>query len=60
MKIPKGVTPVTEDEKKSIAAEITASTQDTVDQRPETDFHFFSDTEVTKYVICERCSASCA
>lgn len=32
-------------EKKS---ESLVSTQETVDKRPEADFHFFSDTEVTK------------
>lgn len=28
--------------------ESVTSTQETTDKRPETDFHFFSDTEVTK------------
>ena len=28
--------------------EPTISTQEITDKRPETDFHFFSDTEVTK------------
>lgn len=28
------------------------SSQNTLEKRPETDFHFFSDSEVTKYVIC--------
>ncbi|XP_011141713.1 phosphatidate phosphatase LPIN3 isoform X3 [Harpegnathos saltator] len=43
----KGPTSVTEVEMKSIA-EITPPPQDTIEQRPDTDFHFFSDTEVTK------------
>ncbi|XP_014473669.1 PREDICTED: phosphatidate phosphatase LPIN1 isoform X2 [Dinoponera quadriceps] len=43
----KGPTPVSEIEKKG--AEIATSAHDTpVEIRPETDFHFFSDTEVTK------------
>lgn len=48
----KGPTSVTEVEKKNAAADMTTSAQDIVEKRPETDFHFFSDTEVTKYVIC--------
>ncbi|XP_032679926.1 phosphatidate phosphatase LPIN2 isoform X2 [Odontomachus brunneus] len=44
----KSPTPVTEDEKKSASVEMSISPQDTVEIRPETDFHFFSDTEVTK------------
>lgn len=38
-------------EKKNIAAESMTCSQDAVEKRPETDFHFFSDSEVTKYVI---------
>lgn len=38
-------------EKKNAAAEPLASSQDVVEKRPETDFHFFSDSEVTKYVL---------
>lgn len=51
LKMLKSPTPVTEEEKKSASAEMSTSPE-TVEIRPETDFHFFSDTEVTKYVIC--------
>lgn len=40
-----------EDEKKNAAAESATSSQDAIEKRPETDFHFFSDSEVTKYII---------
>lgn len=48
----KGPAPVVEVEKKTAAAEPLTSSQDIIDKRPETDFHFFSDSEVTKYVLC--------
>jgi len=40
-----------EDEKKNASMELVTSSQEAVEERPETDFHFFSDSEVTKYVI---------
>ncbi|XP_011635241.1 phosphatidate phosphatase LPIN2 isoform X2 [Pogonomyrmex barbatus] len=43
-----GPTPIAEDEMKNIAAESATSPQDAIEKRPETDFHFFSDSEVTK------------
>ncbi|XP_011869441.1 PREDICTED: phosphatidate phosphatase LPIN3 isoform X3 [Vollenhovia emeryi] len=42
-----GLTPLTDDEKNAVA-ESTTSSQDAIEKRPETDFHFFSDSEVTK------------
>jgi len=53
----KGITPVIEVEKKNSIAELVPFSEDTLEndyaeKRPETDFHFFSDSEVTKYVIC--------
>ncbi|XP_017764760.1 PREDICTED: phosphatidate phosphatase LPIN3 isoform X2 [Eufriesea mexicana] len=45
--------PVTELEKKN---ESLVSTQETVEKRPEADFHFFSDTEVTKNQDSRPCS----
>lgn len=52
LKILKESNPVGEFEKNNAAAEPVMSFQDTIiEKRPETDFHFFSDTEVTKYVI---------
>lgn len=39
------------EEEKNTIAESATSSQDTIEKRPETDFHFFSDSEVTKYVI---------
>ncbi|XP_012541918.1 phosphatidate phosphatase LPIN2 isoform X2 [Monomorium pharaonis] len=39
--------PILEDEKKNVIAELLTSSQD-IEKRPETDFHFFSDSEVTK------------
>lgn len=44
-----------EDEKKNVTAESATSSQDAIEKRPETDFHFFSDSEVTKYVIYTSC-----
>lgn len=44
----KGPSPVAELEKKNASDELVVSMQETVEKRPETDFHFFSDTEVTK------------
>lgn len=46
----KGPSPVAELEKNNISAETATSVQEPSETRPETDFHFFSDTEVTKYV----------
>lgn len=40
--------PIVELEKKNASAEPVISMQEAVEKRPETDFHFFSDTEVTK------------
>ncbi|XP_018313852.1 phosphatidate phosphatase LPIN3 isoform X3 [Mycetomoellerius zeteki] len=42
-----GPSPMVEEEKNTIAESATSS-QDTIEKRPETDFHFFSDSEVTK------------
>lgn len=39
------------EDEKNPAVETVTSSQDVVETRPETDFHFFSDSEVTKYVI---------
>lgn len=39
------------EDEKNIAAELATSSQDAIEKRLETDFHFFSDSEVTKYVI---------
>jgi len=39
------------EDEKNAAMELMTSSQEAVEQRPETDFHFFSDSEVTKYVI---------
>ncbi|KAL6419991.1 hypothetical protein ACFW04_008230 [Cataglyphis niger] len=50
-----GPTPVTEIEKKNDVEPITYS-QDIVEKRPETDFHFFSDSEVTKNKDSRSCS----
>lgn len=47
LKVP---SPVAELEKKNASAEPAPSMQEPSETRPETDFHFFSDTEVTKYV----------
>ncbi|EZA58410.1 Phosphatidate phosphatase LPIN2 [Ooceraea biroi] len=43
-----GITPVIEIEKKNSIVEHVPSSQDMLEKRPETDFHFFSDSEVTK------------
>jgi len=50
LKIFKGPTPVAEVEKNNTVEPMICS-QDAVEKRPETDFHFFSDSEITKYVI---------
>ncbi|XP_020293428.1 phosphatidate phosphatase LPIN3 isoform X2 [Pseudomyrmex gracilis] len=42
-----GPTPIAEVEKKNTIAESVTSSQD-IENRPETDFHFFSDSEITK------------
>lgn len=52
LKIFQGPTPIAEDEKKNAES---VTSQD-AEKRPETDFHFFSDSEVTKYVIYISCS----
>ncbi|XP_053978664.1 phosphatidate phosphatase LPIN3 isoform X2 [Hylaeus volcanicus] len=49
-----GPNPVTE--LKNTSAETMTSVQETADKRPETDFHFFSDTEVTKNQDSRPCS----
>ncbi|XP_029168065.1 phosphatidate phosphatase LPIN1 isoform X2 [Nylanderia fulva] len=51
-----GPTPVTEIEKKNIVAESITCSQDAIEKRPETDFHFFSDSEVTKNKDSRSCS----
>ncbi|XP_011691152.1 PREDICTED: phosphatidate phosphatase LPIN2 isoform X4 [Wasmannia auropunctata] len=51
-----GPAPTTEDDKKTAAAESMTSPQDVVETRPETDFHFFSDSEVTKNKDSRPCS----
>nr|XP_012149334.1 PREDICTED: phosphatidate phosphatase LPIN3 isoform X2 [Megachile rotundata] len=49
--------PVGELEKKNASAEpVEISLQETTEKRPETDFHFFSDTEVTKNQDSRPCS----
>lgn len=48
LKIFKGPVPIAEDEKNAVTE--STSSQDAVEKRPETDFHFFSDSEVTKYI----------
>ncbi|XP_076685332.1 phosphatidate phosphatase LPIN isoform X2 [Andrena cerasifolii] len=52
----KGPSPVAELEKKNVSDELVVSMQETVEKRPETDFHFFSDTEVTKNQDSRPCS----
>lgn len=44
------------EDEKNAAVESMTSSQDAIEKRPETDFHFFSDSEVTKYVIYISCS----
>jgi len=39
------------EEETNTVAESATYSQDVIEKRPETDFHFFSDSEVTKYVI---------
>ncbi|CAK9802602.1 Phosphatidate phosphatase LPIN2 [Anthophora quadrimaculata] len=48
--------PVAELEKKNASAEPLITMQETSEKRPETDFHFFSDTEVTKNQDSRPCS----
>ncbi|XP_017790843.1 PREDICTED: phosphatidate phosphatase LPIN3 isoform X2 [Habropoda laboriosa] len=48
--------PVAELEKKNASVEPVISMQETTEKRPETDFHFFSDTEVTKNQDSRPCS----
>lgn len=43
------------EDEKNVVAESAATSQDVVETRPETDFHFFSDSEITKYVIYTFC-----
>ncbi|XP_039306258.1 phosphatidate phosphatase LPIN2 isoform X2 [Solenopsis invicta] len=50
-----GPTPLVEEEKKNAALESLTS-QDIIEKRPETDFHFFSDSEVTKNKDSRPCS----
>ncbi|KAG5344903.1 LPIN2 phosphatase, partial [Acromyrmex heyeri] len=45
----KGPPPMAEEETNTIAESATSS-QDVIEKRPETDFHFFSDSEVTKLI----------
>ncbi|XP_031847778.1 phosphatidate phosphatase LPIN isoform X2 [Nomia melanderi] len=52
----KGPSPVAELEKKNASAEPAPSMQEPSETRPETDFHFFSDTEVTKNQDSRPCS----
>lgn len=49
-----GVSPIMELEKKNTAE--MPSSQNTLEKRPETDFHFFSDSEVTKNKDSRPCS----
>ncbi|XP_076639284.1 phosphatidate phosphatase LPIN [Colletes latitarsis] len=51
----KGPNPTTELEKNDSVEPMT-SVQETTEKRPETDFHFFSDTEVTKNQDSRPCS----
>ncbi|CAK9817447.1 Phosphatidate phosphatase LPIN2 [Anthophora plagiata] len=48
--------PIAELEKKNASAEPLITMQETSEKRPETDFHFFSDTEVTKNQDSRPCS----
>ncbi|KAG7199497.1 hypothetical protein KM043_014116 [Ampulex compressa] len=43
-----GPSPVLEEEKRIVCIDLGKSVQEVIEKRPETDFHFFSDTEVTK------------
>ncbi|XP_029039680.1 phosphatidate phosphatase LPIN3 isoform X2 [Osmia bicornis bicornis] len=52
----KETSPIVELEKKNASAEPVISVQEAVEKRPETDFHFFSDTEVTKNQDSRPCS----
>ncbi|XP_076183759.1 phosphatidate phosphatase LPIN isoform X2 [Ptiloglossa arizonensis] len=52
----KGANPNSELEKKNVPAEPMTSVQEAAEKRPETDFHFFSDTEVTKNQDSRPCS----
>ncbi|XP_012217991.1 phosphatidate phosphatase LPIN3 isoform X2 [Linepithema humile] len=51
-----GPSPIIEVERKNAAAEPLTSSQDVIEKRPETDFHFFSDSEVTKNKDSRPCS----
>ncbi|XP_018358089.1 PREDICTED: phosphatidate phosphatase LPIN1 isoform X1 [Trachymyrmex cornetzi] len=51
----KGPPPMAEEEKNTVAESATSS-QDVIEKRPETDFHFFSDSEVTKNKDSRPCS----
>lgn len=48
LKMLKESCPIAELEKKNASAEAIITTQEATEKRPEMDFHFFSDTEVTK------------
>ncbi|XP_015438597.1 PREDICTED: phosphatidate phosphatase LPIN1 isoform X2 [Dufourea novaeangliae] len=51
-----GPSPVAEIENMNASAEPVVSVQESCEKRPETDFHFFSDTEVTKNQDSRPCS----
>ncbi|XP_018352446.1 PREDICTED: phosphatidate phosphatase LPIN3 isoform X4 [Trachymyrmex septentrionalis] len=51
----KGPPPMTEEETNTVPESATSS-QDIIEKRPETDFHFFSDSEVTKNKDSRPCS----
>ncbi|EGI61889.1 Lipin-2 [Acromyrmex echinatior] len=51
----KGPPPMAEEEINTIPESVTSS-QDVIEKRPETDFHFFSDSEVTKNKDSRPCS----
>ncbi|EFN72047.1 Lipin-2 [Camponotus floridanus] len=51
----KGPTPVAEVEKNNTVESMICS-QDAIEKRPETDFHFFSDSEITKNKDSRSCS----
>ncbi|XP_043672926.1 phosphatidate phosphatase LPIN3 isoform X1 [Vespula pensylvanica] len=52
----KGPSPVAEIDTKKDSPSLLTSTEEILEKRPETDFHFFSDTEITKNQDSRPCS----
>nr|XP_050854868.1 phosphatidate phosphatase LPIN2 isoform X5 [Vespula vulgaris] len=52
----KGPSPVVEIDTKKDSPNLLTSTEEILEKRPETDFHFFSDTEITKNQDSRPCS----